>query len=326
MSTTSVTQAAPQAHPTEPTRKGKGSTAASRREARFGWGFALPFLISFIVVIIIPIGVSIYRSFFKLAPVGTGLFGGGESVNKFVGFENYQQVVANPHFWEGLGRVLLYSAIQIPVMTIMALVFALLLDSFLTRHVTIYRLGYFLPFAIPGIVAAMVWLYLYTPEISPIVKGLGAIGIDVNFMSSNVILASMANMTTWTYTGYNMLIFLAALQAIPQELYDAASIDGASSWQIVRKIKIPMVGGALLLSVLFSIIGTVQLFNEPTVMETVNSWMGKDYTPMMMAYNTMMGTLSPTGDGPASAITMLMALIAGSLAVVYALVQRRLSR
>lgn len=302
------------------------SSVASRREALFGWGFALPFLLSFLVVIIIPVGVSIYSSFFKLAPSGGGLFGGGDSVNRFVGFENYQQVVGNQSFWSGLGRVVGYALVQIPVMTILALIFALLLDSFLIRHVGVYRLGYFLPFAIPGVVAAMVWLYLYTPEISPIVKGLDAIGMNIDFMSSNVILASMANMTTWTYTGYNMLIFMAALQAIPQELYDAAAIDGASSWQIVRKIKVPMVGGALLLSVLFSIIGTIQLFNEPTVMESVNTWMGKDYTPMMMAYNTMMGTLSPSGDGPASAITMVMAVIAGSLAVFYALVQRRLSR
>ena len=87
-----------------------------------------------------------------------------------------------------------------------------------------------------------------------------------------------------------------------------------------------MVRGALLLSVLLSIIGTIQLFNEPTVMETVNTWMGKDYTPMMMSYNTMMGTLSPSGDGPASAVSIVMAIIAGVLAAIYALVQRKVSR
>ena len=173
----------------------------------------------------------------------------------------------------------------------------------------------------------MVWLYIYTPELSPIVKFFDSFGIHVDFMAPGApILASMANMTTWTYTGYNMLIFLAALQAVPHELYEAARLDGASSWQIVRQIKIPMVSGAALLAVLLSIIGTIQLFNEPAVMQSSNGWMGNAYTPMMMAYNTMFGTISPGGDGPASAISIVMALVAGGLAVIYALLQRKTLR
>lgn len=298
----------------------------SKREARYGWAFSLPFLISFFLVFLIPIGVSLYRSFFKRAPKGGGLYGGGESVNQFVGVQNYSAAIHNSIFWTGLGRVIAYAAIQIPIMIIAAMALALVLASFLVKRVGTFRLSFFLPYAIPGVVAAMVWLYLYTPQISPLVKGLGAIGIDINFMAPNTILWSMANMTTWTYTGYNMLIFLAALQSIPSELYEAARIDGASGWQTVTKIKVPLLSGALMLSVLTSIIGTIQLFNEPAVMETTNTWMGKGYTPMMMAYNTMMGSLTPSGDGPASAITMLMAVFAGVLAAVYAVVQAKVNK
>jgi multiple sugar transport system permease protein len=111
----------------------------------------------------------------------------------------------------------------------------------------------------------------------------------------------MANMTTWTYTGYNMLIFLSALQAVPRDLYEAARLDGASGFQISMRIKVPLVRGAALLAVLLSIIGTIQLFNEPVVLQAANSWMGKDFTPMMLTYNTMMGEISPSGSGPASA-------------------------
>lgn len=160
----------------------------------------------------------------------------------------------------------------------------------------------------------------------PAQKGLADIGIKADFMSPSMMLVSMANMTTWTYTGYNMLIFLAALQAIPHELYEAARIDGATGWQLTWHIKIPMVSSAALLATLLSIIGTIQLFNEPTVMATVNPWMGKDYTPMVMAYNTMMGSITPAGDGPASAITIVMALIAGLLAAVYAFAQRKVAQ
>ncbi|MDO5700489.1 MAG: sugar ABC transporter permease [Bowdeniella nasicola] len=297
--------------------------ARRRREARYGWTFLAPFLIFFSASFLIPILVSIRSSFYKLVPAKGGLFGGGENVETFVGLQNYAEVVGNERFWQGIGRVLLFGLFQIPIMIFGALALALLLDSLLIKRVAAFRLGFFLPYAIPGIIAAMVWLYLYNPQMSPIVQGLSALGINVNFFGHNIILASMANMTTWTFTGYNMLIFLAALQSVPPELDEAARIDGATSWQIVRRIKIPLLRPAALLAVLLSIIGTIQLFNEPTVMYTQNTWMGADYTPMMMAYNSMMGQVSPSGAGPASAVSIVMALIAAVLAAIYAFAQRK---
>lgn len=308
-------------------RKKGRTNLRERSDAITGWAFMSPFAILFILVFFIPIAVAIRQSFYQKTSTGGGLYGGGEQVDTFVGFENFINVATNDHFWSGMGRVVIYAAFQIPVMILTALALALLLDSFLVKRVAGFRLGYFLPFAIPGIVAAMIWLYIYTPELSPIVKGLAGLGIHVDFFARGwPILASMANMTTWTYTGYNMLIFLAALQAIPHDLYEAARLDGATGWQIVRRIKIPMVSSAALLAVLLSIIGTIQLFNEPSVMASANSWLGNDYTPMMMAYNTMLGQITPGGDGPASAISIMMALIAGVLAAIYAFIQNRISR
>lgn len=284
-----------------------------------------PFAFLYALVFLIPIFVAVKSSFFQTKAAGGGLYGGGESVSEFVGFDNYAYTIQSSTFWTGMARVLGYTAIQVPIMILMAMALALLLDSYLIRRVGGFRLGYFLPFAIPGIVAAIVWLYIYTPEISPIVGGLRSLGITIDFMAPGVVLASMANMTTWTYTGYNMLIFLAALQAIPHDLYEAARIDGASGWKVVTKIKVPLLGKAALLAVLLSIVGTIQLFNEPAIMGTANAWMGNAYTPMMMAYNTMMGQLTPGGDGPASAISVVMALIAGVLAGVYAFAQRKVN-
>lgn len=296
---------------------------ARRREARAGIGFVAPFAILFVMVFLIPIVVSIYNSFFRATPSGGGLYGGGELVNQFVGLQNYIEVATGGSFWTGMGRVFLFGIVQVPVMIILALSLALLLDSLLVKRVAGFRLGYFLPYAIPGVVAALIWTYMYNPQFSPINQLLSGVGAEIGFFDPSIILWSMANMTTWTFTGYNMLIFLAALQSIPQELYEAARIDGARGWDIVRRIKIPMVRNATLLAVLLSIIGTVQLFNEPTVLQAENPWMGSDYTPMMMAYNTMMGGLSPSGAGPASAISVLMAIIAGVLAAVYAWIQTR---
>lgn len=291
-----------------------------RREAVTGWLFMLPFALLFVFVFLIPIGVSIRSSLFAEVPSGDGLYGGGELVETFVGLDNFVTAAGNAAFWTGMGRVVLYALFQIPVMIIGALALALLLDSFLVRRPAAFRLGFFLPYAIPGVIAAMLWMYLYTPEVSPFMPFLPE-GTD--FMAPGTMLFSMANMTTWTYTGYNMLIFLAALQSVPRELYEAARIDGATGWQIATRIKVPLVRNAALLAVLLSIIGTIQLFNEPVVMESQNAWMGLDYTPMMLTYNSLMGTVSPSGSGMASAYSLLMAVIAGGLAVVYALLQRR---
>ncbi|OZG68033.1 carbohydrate ABC transporter permease [Bifidobacterium eulemuris] len=304
--------------------KPKRSNAA-KRENRTGWAFMAPFGILFALVFILPIIWAVYSSFFRQVSEGGGAYGGGELVNQFVGFENFQYVLTSSNFWGGIGRVLIYTLIQVPIMIIAALALAMLIDSFVVKHITGFRLGYFLPYAIPGVVASIIWVYLYNGQISPIVKGLAALGINVDFFADNIVLASMANITTWTFTGYNMLIFLAALQAIPHELYEAARIDGANGFQIAMKIKLPNVRSAALLAMLLSIVGTIQLFNEPQIMQTADPGISKSYTPMMMAMNTSQGTLTPGGDGPASAIAIVMALIAGVLAMAYALVERKVN-
>ena len=218
--------------------KPKASDAV-KRENRTGWAFMAPFGILFALVFILPIIWAIYSSFFRQVTTGGGAYGGGELVDKFVGLQNFQYVITSGNFWAGVGRVVLYTVIQVPVMIIAALALAMLIDSYIVKHITAFRLSYFLPYAIPGVVASIIWVYLYNGQISPIVKGLAAIGIKVNFFGDNVVLGSMANITTWTFTGYNMLIFLSALQAIPHDLYEAARIDGANGWQIATKIKLP---------------------------------------------------------------------------------------
>ncbi|WP_157773506.1 carbohydrate ABC transporter permease [Brachybacterium vulturis] len=311
---------------------------AQRREGMVGWAFMAPFALLFLLVFIVPILASVKESFFRqVAAIDEGCAnplygcttGAADEVvtSSFVGLDNFVYVLTSEMFWSGVGRVMLFGAVQVPVMILAALFLAILIDSTVIKRVTVFRLGYFLPFAIPGVIAGLVCTYLYTPELSPLSEALGWFGLEVDFFSTDLMLWSMANITTWTFTGYNMLIFLAALQAIPGELYEAARIDGANAWQVATRIKVPMVRGAAMLAVLLSIIGTVQLFNEPTVLAVRNGWMGPGYTPMMMAYNTAIGgQISPSGVGPASAISLVMAVLAGLLALVYILVQRRLAK
>lgn len=337
MSTTVQVQSAPPETGTT-TKRLQANRRRRRREGRIAWGFFAPFAILFALTFIIPIVVSVRASFFRQTASGDALYGGGSQVEKFVLFENYEHVISDGAFWTGMGRVILFGAFQIPIMIGGAMILALLLDSFVIRRVAFFRLSYFLPYAIPGVVAALVWTYIFSPGLSPINEILGStsdwlsglfgerIDLTIDFFAPGTIIGSMATMTTWTFMGYNMLIFLAALQAIPHDLYEAARLDGAGEFAIVWRIKIPLVGGATLLAVLLSIIGTIQLFNEPTVLSAVNPWMGKDYTPMMLAYNSMMGGVTPSGAGPASAVSLVMAIVAGVLAAIFALVQNRSKR
>ena len=131
-----------------------------RREMLTGWGFVAPFAVLFGISFLIPIGVSIYSSFFRAAPSGGGLYGGGELVNQFVGLRNYVEIASGSAFWVGMGRVLLFGVVQVPVMIFSALGLALLLDSLMVKRVGGFRLGFFLPYAIPGVVAALIWTYM----------------------------------------------------------------------------------------------------------------------------------------------------------------------
>ena len=153
------------------------------REAATGWGFLLPFAALFALIFLVPIGISIKESFFRDLLSGGGLHGGGELVSTFVGWTNYADVAGSPVFWQGMGRVLLFGIIQIPIMIGLALALAILLDSLISRATPALRLSYFLPYAIPGVVAALVWTYIYSPQLSPINKMLEPLGASIDFFA-----------------------------------------------------------------------------------------------------------------------------------------------
>ena len=218
-----------------------------------------------------------------------------------------------------MGRVLVYGLVQVPIMTGFAVVLALCLDAMMSRMRRALQLVYFLPYAVPGVVAAIIWAYLYVPQLSPISQFLAELGGPADiFLQSGNVLFSIANIATWTWTGYNMIIVLSALQAIPRDQFEAARLDGAGEFRIAWSIKLPNIAGAVGLSVLMSIIGTVQLFNEPTVMRTVSPNIDSEFTPMMMGYNAV-----SSDPGYSSAIALSMALVTGMLVFVYYKISRR---
>jgi multiple sugar transport system permease protein len=254
------------------------------RKAATPYMFLFPFGIFFIVFFVVPILYAVYQSLFRSQRSGLGL---GAPTITFNGLGNYKDVFADHSFFQGLGRVLLFGIVQVPVMLALALLLALLLDSQAARLKGLFRTAFFIPYAIHGVIAALLWGYLYTPQLSPFVQIAKAIGINnLDFLSGNVVLWSMANITTWTWTGYNMLIIIAALQAIPTEIFEAARMDGCNGFMIARYIKIPMVSSALVLTCVFSIIGTLQLFTEPLVLSSISNSVDSTYTPNYYAFYT----------------------------------------
>ena len=249
-----------------------------RRRVVLPYLFLAPFLLLFILFFILPLGYALGISLFADRLVGGTVF---------IGSQNYLQAFQDSSFWEGVRRMLLFMVVQVPVMLCLALIFALLLDSGVTKLRTLFRLGYFLPYAIPSVVSALLWGYLYSSNFGPFAQIAFSLHLPApGFLTDSGMLASIGNIVTWQWTGYNMIILYAALQAIPPELYEAALVDGATGWKVARYIKIPLIAPALVLTCVFSIIGSLQLFNEPRIMWTLApDVIGDHYTPNLYAYN-----------------------------------------
>jgi multiple sugar transport system permease protein len=311
--------------PAAATAAAAGPAAPGRlRRRRVGWAPAMllaPFGVLFTLFFLLPIGYAVYQSLLKVHVSGLGL-GPGSSATVFAGLSNYAQVFSDASFLQGVGRVLLFGVVQIPVMLAFATILALLLDSAAVRFRRFFRLVYFLPYGIPGVIAAILWSFLYLPGLSPIVATLQHTGFGtVNFLGTNTTLWSIANIVTWEYTGYNMLIIYAALQAIPADLYEAARLDGASEWKVATRIKLPMVASALVLTAIFSIIGTLQLFSEPQVLRAITSNISSSYTPNLLAY-----TQAFIANNPNYAAAIAVVLAIGTFILSFGflkLVQRR---
>jgi multiple sugar transport system permease protein len=268
MTTTSLTRATASGTP----RGGR----RSRRDWR-GWAFVAPFMVVFAAMIVAPVVYAIYLSLFRQQLIGG---------NAFVGLGNYVAVFQDEKFWASLGRVSLFLLVQVPIMLVLSLVAALALDSARLHGAGFFRIALFLPYAVPGVVAALIWGFIYGDQFGLTASVNQLLGTGLAPLSGQWVLASIGNIVTWEFMGYNMLIFYAALRVIPTELYEAAEIDGAGAFRTVFSIKLPAIRGALVIATIFSIIGSFQLFNEPNLLKQLApNAISSYFTPNMYAYN-----------------------------------------
>lgn len=271
-----------------------------------GAAFTVPFQLGFVFLYLLPIGYAVYQSLFLQKQSGLGL---GGATREFVGLDNYQQGLTDSAFMTSILRVVLFACVQIPFMLLISLVLALFLDAVTSKLAGRFRILLLVPYMIPGVVAAIVWVNLYSPEVGPLTPLGELFGFEWNFFAPSMVWPAIGNLLTWHGIGYNMVIIYAALQGVPRELFEAARLDGASELRIARSIKIPYVRGALVLTALLSIIQMLQIFNEPALFRNVTPQTVSDsFTPIMIIYNQ---AFNAGNYHYAAALSVLLALILG---------------
>lgn len=288
---------------------------SARRPWRAAWNragiaFAAPFLIGFVFVFVLPILYAVYQSFLKVrADGGLGL-GGNEVV--FAGFDNYLRAFTDEGFWAAMVRVAVFAIVQIPISLGLSLTAALLLDS-LTSEVKSngFRTALLVPYMVPAIVATLIWVYLYSPRVGPFTAIGNLVGLDINFFSPAMLWVSIGNLIVWMVLGFNMLILYGSLRGIDRTILEAARVDGAGALRTALLIKIPAIRGTLILTALLSIIGMLQIFNEPLLFRAASpETVTKDFTPIMAIY---FQAFASNNYNYAAALSVVLAALIGAL-------------
>ncbi len=229
-------------------------TKLQAREAFWGYLFLVPWLLGLAIFWIGPVLASAYFSFMEYDVV---------SSPQFIGMENFTRAfTADKLFWPSLGRTFYYSIVVVPIGLFGSLMLAILLNQGF-KGTNVFRTFYFLPHLTPAVALALLWVWLFHPSVGPINSLLENIGIpgpgwlkDKNWALPSVMIISL-----WAGMGGNaMLIFLAGLQGVPQELYEASEIDGATRWAKFRNVTLPLISPTLLFNLILGIIGALKVF------------------------------------------------------------------
>ncbi|MEO8022997.1 MAG: sugar ABC transporter permease [Polaromonas sp.] len=216
--------------------------------------FLPPALLLFTLFVALPMGEAAWYSFFN--------WNGYGAPTQFVGWRNFKILFETPAFHTALKNNLLVIVVSLAVQLPLALGMALLLADRL-RGTTSFRLIFFLPYILAEIAAGLIWRFVYDGEYGFLAKIWNAFGATAPYVLAEPDMAMYAILVVvvWKYFGFHMILYIAGLQQISPSLYEAARIDGASSWQTFRRITLPLLGSTIRLSVFFSIIGSIQLFD-----------------------------------------------------------------
>ncbi|HEY7275893.1 MAG TPA: sugar ABC transporter permease [Trebonia sp.] len=283
-----------------------------RRDRRGVW-FVAPFLLGFLLFLVVPLGYAVYTSLYTYKIIG------GTS---FTGASNYTQTLQSGLFWSGVIRVVIFAAIQIPVMLAIAFFFACVFDLGVAKYGTFFRTIFFIPFAVPAVVGAVMWSFLLEPQFGPFTRLASVLGFSgTNFFSPNLLLPSIIVIVIWEWTGYNMMILYTALKSVPRDVVEAAILDDTPLWKIIVRIKLPLVRPAVVMLVFLNTIGALQLFTEPQVLEYFQQGaVSVNYTPSYYIYQT---AIAADETNLAAAMAVILAVIIVVISALSFIVRRR---
>jgi lactose/L-arabinose transport system permease protein len=237
---------------------GKKGESRLGRSATIPYVFVAPFFVLFAAFILYPLLYSLALSFSE--------WSAGEMT--FVGLDNYRRLLTDGLFLKSLANTALILFVQVPIMIFLATVIAAVVDSELLRHKTFFRLAFFLPVMVDLVTYSVIFSLIFSERYGVVNQALTAIGLGPVAWRSDAFWARVLIIVaiTWRWTGYNAVIILSGLQNIPNELHDAASVDGAGRLTRFFRITVPLLRPVILFCAVLSTIGTLQLFTEPYIL------------------------------------------------------------
>ena len=252
----------------ETTQAGGKKEMSGRRTDLAGYLFVAPFLIAYVAFLIFPVLLGLRMSFYNASLVGTDA--------QFLGLANYKELFGDPDFWLSLWHTVLFTLLSTPPLVILALMLALLANRAIPAR-WFFRLSFFAPWVLPSSVVALIWVWLYQPGFGLINSYLTSLGLpEVAWLAGeNVAMLSVVIATVWWTLGFNFVLYLAGLQEIPQELYDASAVDGAGPLSQVRWITVPLLARTTILIVTLQIFASLNVFDQIYIMNTSG---GLNYT------------------------------------------------
>jgi ABC-type sugar transport system permease subunit len=269
-----------------------------------GYLFVAPAMLIFFVFTLLPVGYALYLSF-----TNYDVF----TRQDWIGLSNYQDVFQDDLFWQALSNTVAYTVGSIPISMAIGLGLAVLLNQRL-RGVGIYRTIYYVPVVTSMVAVAMIWIQLFDPLYGVVSNALAAIGLrSIDWLGDpNLAMPSIIAVSVWKVIGWNMLIYLAGLQGIPEYLKEAAAIDGANRWQIFVRITLPLLQPTTFFILVTSLIGAFQVFDQVYVM-TGGGPANATITLVQYIYNSAFKALDM---GYAAAVSFILFVIILAVSLV----------
>jgi multiple sugar transport system permease protein len=286
------------------------------RSGLAGLGFLAPFLLLYLLFLVGPSLYGLVMSFFNTSLVKGGL-------GTFAGLGNYAEAFRTPEFWSALWHTVWFTILTTPPLVALALLFALLADR-VVRGRWFYRLVFFAPYVLPSAVVALIWNWMYTPDLGLLSGIVSTLGFTPPAWLGDPAWAMIcvAATTVWWTLGFNFVLYLAGLQEIPRDLYEAASIDGASPWQQMTRITIPLLGRTTTLVMVLQVIASLKIFDQVYLMTSG----GPDFsTRVAIQYIADVG-FTDYRVGYASAVSMVLFAVILIVSLVWFAIVRRQER